>query len=244
MLGLHARNISHAYRGRAVLREVTLELHPSQRLAIMGPNGAGKSTLLRLLAGLEAPSRGKVLAAHGGGALADQVNLRRRIVLVLQRPYLLNTSVLGNVSYGLRVRGLPAAVAREQAHQVLESIGFPAKAHRPARTLSGGESQLLNVARALAIQPDVLLLDEVTAHLDPENEARIEQLVQRYVAAAGTAMVLVTQDLAQATRLAAEGVMLCDGQIVERGRLPELLRQPRDPRAARFLRGHTLQAES
>jgi len=243
MLSLHARGLSHSYRGRPVLRDITLEIPPGKRLALIGPNGAGKSTLLRLLAGLEKPNRGEVVALDGEAPITDPLALRRRVTMLLQRPYLLQTTVLGNVLYGLRLRGLRAG-ARQKALAVLETTGLAHKAAQHARTLSGGESQLLNLARALALEPEILLLDEVTAHLDPENEARIEQLVLDYSQAPGRTLLLVTQDLPQACRLASEGFVLYDGELAQRDPLLDLLRHPSDPRVARFLQAHTLRLDS
>jgi tungstate transport system ATP-binding protein len=243
MLSLHARNLSHSYRGRAVLRDITLEISPETRLSLIGPNGAGKSTLLRLLAGLEKPTQGEAIARDGETPVTDPLALRRRVTMLLQRPYLLQTTVLGNVLYGLHLRGHRAG-ARQKALSVLEATGLAHKANQHARTLSGGEAQLLNLARALALEPEILLLDEVTAHLDPENEARIEQLVLDFSRTPGRTLIIVTQDLPQACRLAPEGLLLYDGQLAGRGPLPDLLRHPSDPRVARFLQSHTLRLDS
>jgi len=224
MISLHMRSLTHRYHDRTVLRDVHLEVPAGARFALVGHNGSGKSTLLRLLAFLERPTAGEVFASSNGTRLSDDLSLRRRIVLVLQRPLLLNTSVLANVLYGLKVRWVPRPEARERAEEALETAGLTGLAHRSARLLSGGEVQLLNLARALAIGPEVLLLDEVTSHLDPANEERVEEIISRLAASGRVTTVLVTQDHEQAARLADRGALLRNGQVVRVGEIGELFR--------------------
>jgi len=242
MLALGARAITHFRGNRVVLRDVHLEIAAGERFAIVGPNGAGKSTLLRLLALLEEPSEGEIIIREKGKRLSADLALRRRMVMVFQHSFLFHASVFGNVLYGLRVRGLPASLARERTQKALEMTGLEELARRPARNLSAGESQLVNLARALALDPEVLFLDEVTAHLDPNNEAKVEEILLRFSEEGKAAVVLVTQNLPQACRLANRGVMLYEGEVVGKGILREFLHQPIDDRVARFLRGQVLKA--
>ncbi|NIM05800.1 MAG: ATP-binding cassette domain-containing protein [Armatimonadetes bacterium] len=237
MLSLQAQAITHLYQGRAVLQDVNLEIPVGERFALVGPNGAGKSTLLRVLSLLEEPSRGQVFVRRDGKSLHDGITLRRRMVMVPQHPFLFNTSVLGNVLYGLKVRRTPSSTARMKAYGALEKTGLTGLARQPAPLLSGGEAQLLSLARAIALEPEVLFLDEITAHLDPHNESRVEKIVLKYGAERNATIVLVTQNLSQACRLARRGAVLYEGQLAESGLLPDFLHKPQEERTARFVQG-------
>jgi len=240
MLRMQACGLTHRYGSNTVLHNVDLETPAGGRLAVVGPNGAGKSTLLRLLAGLERPTGGEVVATDSAGRPCHHLALRRRVTMVLQRPFLFHTTVLGNVLYGLRVRGVPRGEARQRARRTLASAGLASLESRPAGALSVGESQLLNLARALALEPEVLLLDEVTAHLDPDNQRRVEELVLQYHAERGAGLLFVTQNLPQAFRMADEGVMLYRGQVLQQGRLADFVGRPRTPRVAEFVQAQML----
>ena len=200
-----------------------LAVRPGELLAVVGPSGAGKSTLLLLLAGLLEPDAGRV--ERGGLA-----------VYLDQQPYLLERSVLENAAFGLRLKGVPRARAREAALAWLSRVGLEAFASRPARGLSGGERVRLALARALAVEPQGLLLDEPTANLDPANVARVEVLI-RAEREAGRAVVLVTHNLFQAKRLADRALFLLEGRVVEEGPAPAFFEAPRDPRTRAFLSG-------
>jgi tungstate transport system ATP-binding protein len=228
--------VTQRYGGREVLHVGRLEVRPGECLALLGPTGAGKSTLLRLLAGLERPAGGRLLfGGHRFDHREPPLAVRRRIALVLQRPVMLAGTVRANVEYGLRLRRLPgrAALARE----ALERLGLGPLAGRPARELSGGEAQLVALARALAHGPEVLLLDEPTAHLDPARVALVEGAVRDYRAARGATVVWATHHLFQARRLADRVALLLDGWPAEVAPAQEFFESPSDPRAAAFVRG-------
>src|SRR5439155_22030677 len=165
--------VTQTYDRRPVLCVERLEVPAGEVLCLVGPTGAGKSTLLRLLAALEPPAAGDLWL---GGQRLDGRNIprevQRRITLVFQRPLLLARTVRSNVEYGLRLRGRRRAV--EPAGRVLDLLGLSALAERRAQSLSGGEAQLVALARALVLEPDVLLLDEPTNNLDPARVARVE----------------------------------------------------------------------
>lgn len=219
---IEAEGIVHRYPGFSLSVE-RLAVEPGEVLAVVGPSGAGKSTLLRLLAGLEAPHRGRV-------------HRRGPAVYLDQTPYLLERSVLENAAFGLRLKGWPAPKARKRALAWLERVGLAGLEARPARALSGGERVRLALARALAVEPAALLLDEPTANLDPANVARIEALI-RAERAAGRAVVLVTHNLFQARRLADRAAFLLEGRVVETGPAHAFFQRPTDPRTRAFLNG-------
>jgi tungstate transport system ATP-binding protein len=229
--------VSKAYGPREVLYVNFLEIRQGEVFGIVGPSGAGKSTLLRLLDFLESPSSGQLhfkdyYSANGSRAPLD---VRRRVTTVFQRPVLLNTSVYGNVAYGLKIRG-----DKEVQHKVkgvLEQVGLSDLIRDRAGFLSGGEAQRVALARAMVIGPEVLLLDEPTANLDPYNVGLIEDIVTDLNRERRTTIVLVTHNVFQAKRLAHRVALLLEGKVVEVARVRDFFEAPRDPRTAAFVRG-------
>ncbi len=229
-------DVAQSYGGRAVVRIDRLEIAAGEVLGLLGPTGAGKSTLLRLLAGLEAPASGWLEYA---GQRLDGRGLpramRRGVTLVFQRPLLLSGTVRANVEYGLRLRGLGRCPERVQ--MTLDRLGLGPLAGRPAQSLSGGEVQLAALARALVLEPQVLLLDEPTSHLDPARVALVEEVVGDFQRRQGAAVVWATHNLFQARRVARRTALLLDGRLVEVAPTHEFFESPRDPRTAAFVRG-------
>jgi tungstate transport system ATP-binding protein len=199
---------------------------------ILGPNGAGKTLLMRILCGLVRPDRGDVRWGPAPPARAEAL----RVGLVFQKPMLLRRSALANIVYALRLAGVPWRERKAQGLAALEVAGLGALAHAPARLLSGGEQQRLQVARALSVAPDVLFLDEPTASADPASTAAIEHLV-RQAAANGTKIVLVTHDLGQARRMAEDVIFMNHGAIVERAPAAEFFHAPQSAAARAYLAG-------
>ena len=208
----------------AALAGISLTLARGERLALVGPNGAGKTTLLRLLHGM-IPCAGRSAAQP------------LKCAMLFQRPFLLRLSALANVEVGLWLARVPAAERRARALAALERVGLGALAKRPARALSGGQQQRLALARAWALQPDLLLLDEPTASLDPTAKREVETLVEA-LARDGATLVMSTHNLGQAKRLATRIVYLEGGRLL--ADLPsETFFDPRHPpaAAAAFLKG-------
>lgn len=227
-------NIEHRYGARVVLKLETLSVQRGEVLALVGPSGAGKSTLLRLLNFLETPTAGKIVFDGNPLTAEAPLNFARRVTTVFQRPILLNRSVQANIAFGLQLRG-----KRDEARvqTVLQQVGLQAFANTPARKLSGGEQQRAALARALVLQPDVLLLDEPTANLDPYNVNLIEQIVREQNQTQGTTVVLVTHNLFQAKRLAHRTGLLLNGQLIEIAPTEDFFAAPQDARTAAFVRG-------
>ena len=225
------------YGERQVLTIDALEIYRGEVLALVGPSGAGKSTLLRMLNFLETPSRGSI-EFEGVEFTAGTVmplEMRRRVTTVFQRPMLLDRSVWDNVTFGLELRGQRDAAQTVQ--QAIEQVGLGDLARQRARTLSGGEAQRVALARAMVLRPDVLLLDEPTANLDPYNIGLIEGIAQRANQEKGTTLVLVTHNIFQARRLARRVVFLMEGKIVEVAEAERFFNQPSDPRTVAFVHG-------
>lgn len=184
------------------LRGVDLRISAGERVALIGANGSGKSTLLRVLHGLLAPSSGTVLR---DGAT--------RQAMVFQRPFMLRATALNNVALALWLRGTPWRAAREQAHAALGRVGLQDMAGRQGRTLSGGQQQRLALARAWSLAPQVLLLDEPTASLDPHAKREVEGLMAEF-AEAGMSLVFASHNLGQVKRLATRVIYLEHGRIL------------------------------
>jgi len=219
--------------GRRIIDNIGLTITGHDISVIMGPNGAGKSVLLRLLTGLLTPDAGTVAWAGSG---ADRARAPA-VGLVFQKPVLLRRSALANVRYALR--GGSRAERTRCAEDALFRAGLAHLAKSPARILSGGEQQRLALARALAPDPEVLMLDEPCANLDPAATAAIEALI-RDARARGTKVVLVTHDIAQARRLADDVTFVHDGRIVEQSPAASFFDNPVSSAGRAYLDGRLL----
>ncbi len=230
-------HVVKSYNHRFKLELEHLRIEPGERLTLVGPSGSGKSTLLRLLNFLEPPTSGKI-TFEGKSFSANkmpELETRRRITTVFQHPLLMRMSVLDNVCFGLKLRKLDGT--RDKAMAALEMVGLGSLAHESVRTLSGGEAQRVALARAIVFSPDVLLLDEPTANLDPYNVGLIEQIVQDLNRDNGTTIVMVTHNVFQAHRLGTRAAFLLDGKIVEVADSKTFFEKPRDARTGAFVRG-------
>jgi tungstate transport system ATP-binding protein len=226
------------------LADLSLALPRGEQVAVVGANGAGKTTLLRLLQGALGPGTPEGPGAPGAanpGTAARRVHAidgRAPVIAMLfQRPFLLNLSVARNLRLALWLQGLPLAERAARCAQVLEGVGLAPLADRPARTLSGGQQQRLALARAWAMRPDVLLLDEPTASLDPSARREVEALIAR-LAADGVTIVMSTHNLGQAKRLATRVLYLDRGRLavdLPTDRFFDTVQPP--AAAAEFLRG-------
>lgn len=196
--------------------------------AIMGPNGSGKTSLLRLIMGLARPTSGDVSLAKAENGLP----LRRAIVF--QKPVMLRRTAASNIAFACAAAGRPSEAA--DVERLLRQVGLSALADRPARRLSGGEQQRLALARALALEPQLLLLDEPTASLDPAQTKAVEEIIAG-VAASGVKVVIATHARGQAKRLAAEVVFLVRGRALEQTPIAEFFTRARTEEARRFLAG-------
>jgi tungstate transport system ATP-binding protein len=228
ILPLALHELSFAAGGRTIIDRVSLEIEAGPSTIILGANGAGKSVLMRLMHGLFAPTSGTVRWRENGA--------RRRQAMVFQRPVMLRRSALANVLYALKAAGTPRAEREALAFEALESVGLAQLANRPARVLSGGEQQRLALARAWALHPEVLFLDEPTASLDPSSTREIETVIRAFDAA-GTKIVMATHNLGQARRLGDEVIYLHAGRVADRAPVEEFFKRPSTPEAAAFIKG-------
>jgi len=205
---------------------------------VIGPSGAGKSTLLRLLNFLELPSKGR-LDFEGHSVSPDLlIEKRRRVTTVFQRPVLLKRSVAANLKFGVQLRGGSLDPARKD--EWLEKLGLAELEHQSATKLSAGEAQRVALARALLTDPDVLLLDEPTANLDPYNVGLIEKIVQEDNQTRRTTVVIVTHNIFQARRVAHRTALLLDGQLIEVGETEQFFSSPARPESRAFIGGELI----
>jgi tungstate transport system ATP-binding protein len=226
--------VRKAHASGFALEVERLQVHTGEVLCLLGPTGAGKSTLLSLLAAVSTPDRGTLRLddqpLHGWQVPIEN---RRKVTMVFQRPLLLTGTVRRNVEFGLKLRRtrcttVDAALAR---------LGLATLSERRASSLSGGETQLVGLARALVISPSLLLLDEPTASLDPARVGLVERVIREVVADNGMAVVWATHNLFQARRVADRVALLLDGRIVEASSTAQFFDHPRNPRAADFVQG-------
>jgi ABC-type sulfate/molybdate transport systems ATPase subunit len=231
---LSLRGLRHHRGGRDVLAIDELDLAAGERLAVLGPNGAGKTTLLRLMAGLEAPSEG-VVEIDGIRPAGADAELRRSVGYATQRAGLLSTSVRRNVELPLRWRGTPRPARRAAALAALRRLGVEHLADRPAPALSGGEAQRVSLARALALDPRLLLLDEPAAGLDAEARRSFLDDLAGLLADRAITVVHVSHRPDEALRLADRVMVLVDGGVRQLAEPPRLLREPSDATVARLV---------
>jgi len=231
ILPLKLDNLTYTYRDEPLVVGVTAELTAGTRTVILGPNGAGKSLLLRLCHGLIQPTAGTVRWCGPGGETP-----RLRQAMVFQRPVMLRRSVSGNVAFALKLRGLDRGHRRRRVSEMLASTGLAHRARQPARVLSGGELQRLALARAWALDPEVLFLDEPTASLDPAATRAVEELIDT-IHRAGAKIVMTTHDLGQACRLAHDILFLYRGRLIEAGPAQQFFARPVTQEARAFIKG-------
>ncbi len=184
-------------------------------VAIVGPSGSGKSTLLRICALIESPDNGEVIYSSGDNIISKDIGLRRRITLVLPGIGLFNTTVFNNAAYGLKIRGAKSKEAEEKVNDALKFVGLIHKKNHNALTLSSGETQRLGIARAMAIEPEMLFLDEPTASIDNENTEIVEDIILNMKKEGKSKIIIATHDMLQAERLADCRLLMDEGKIIK-----------------------------
>jgi tungstate transport system ATP-binding protein len=236
---LQLQDIVVEHARRKILDVPCLDVVPNEVLAVVGPNGAGKSTLLRIIGLLERPSRGSVLF-DGRPISGNPLPFRRRMAFVFQEPLLLDTSIEGNVRSGLSLRGVPANERQRRAEEWTARFGLSGLRRRSARTLSGGEAQRTSLARAMVLEPEILLLDEPFSSLDaPTRELLIDDL-DAVLTSKRVATVFVTHDRTEALRLGDRIAVLIGGKVRQLGTAAEVFSSPVDGEVAAFVGVETI----
>lgn len=221
-LFLELKGVSKSFGKSEVLKDIDLIVEKGEIVALIGPTGSGKTTLLRIIDLLEAPSRGRVIFDSIDVTRAgenDRLKARRKMAMVFQKPVMFKGSVLKNVLYGLKIRGIDR---KDRAQDALRAVGLASYESRDASTLSGGEMQRTAIARALVTEPELLLLDEPTANLDPKTSASIEKIISG-LPRQGATVIMATHNMLQSRRLAGRVAMVIDGRLMKTGRPDEIL---------------------
>ena len=223
---IEIRGLYKNFGGSEILRDINLYIEEGRILAIIGPTGSGKTTLLRLIDLLDQPTKGNIFF-NGcdicGLRSKEKLKIRRKMAMVFQKPVMFSSSVYENVSYGLKVRG--KGKSRLEIQRALEEVGLSGYESRDATTLSGGEMQRIALARAMVIKPEVLLLDEPIANLDPNSANAIDELIKR-LANGGTTVIMASHNMAECRKLANKVAVLFEGRITRAGKPEEILSKP------------------
>lgn len=227
---LEAHDLQLVRGRREIFQLDRFALNPGEVLALVGPNGAGKTSLLLTLALLHRPTRGSV-AVHGTPVTpSNTLELRRRIAVVFQDSLLMDTTVLNNVTTGLRIRGVSQKEARERAQAWLERLGIAHLGPRSALHLSGGEAQRVNLARALALEPELLFMDEAFSALDYPTRQDLLEEIGSILRETQLTTLFVTHDYTEIPRLANRVAVMKDGRLVREGTVREILGEIELPR--------------
>ena len=224
-------------RGEVQVLDIpALLLHENEVLSIIGPNGSGKSTLLLTLASLLQPTTGE-LRCRGEiiSSRRSAETYRRRLAMVFQEPLLFDTTVFENVATGLKIRGISRNEIKGRVQRSLELFNIRHLADRSARKLSGGEAQRTSLARAFAINPEIVLLDEPFASLDPPTRLALTEDLERILKETGTAAVMATHDQLDALRLSDRMAVMKSGRIIQDGPPVEVMHRPADEFVASFV---------
>jgi len=234
---IEVAGLTHTYSEREVLQDLDLRIGKGEVFALIGPTGAGKTTLLRIMDLLEVPGAGEI---YFDGKCVPRsgrrrLEMRRRMSFVQQKPQVFNLSVYDNIACGLRWRGEQKAKIADKVDHVVELVGLEGYQDRNARTLSGGEAQRVALARSLVLEPEVLLLDEPTANLDPVSTDKIGQLISYVARQRNTTMIMATHAMSQGQQLADRIGVLLNGRLVQTGNATDVFHSPQNEEVARFV---------
>lgn len=229
--------VTKTFGPTGVLKGIDLTIKRGEIFTLIGPSGSGKTTVLRILDLLETPTDGQYFfdGIDTRAPDADTLQIRRRMAMVFQKPAVLNTTVEKNIAFGLKFRQTPEAEITRRVASALELVGLSHLLSRRAVTLSGGEMQRVAIARAMVTDPEVLLMDEPTANLDPVSSDTIESLIQRINRERKTTIVLATHDMAQGQRLSDRIGVLMDGRLIQQGTSHDIFHHPVNRQVARFV---------
>lgn len=229
---LEIRNISKKYGDQLVVNNVSFNFEPGKIYGIIGPNGAGKSTLLRLISAFEKPSSGEVLLQN-----MKLLEPTTKIACMWQKPYLFQTTVFKNIAYGLKVRGIEKREIKKRMEKILKQFRLEDLRDKPAKFLSGGEGARVALARAIACDSPIIVLDEPAANLDPPNTRMMEEILLKVQKEKNLTVIIVTHDMFQARRLADYTLFMENGILKEANFTCELFTKPLEKSTQRFLQG-------
>lgn len=230
-------NLKKIFENNTVIDIPYLKIKKGKITAVIGPSGSGKSTLMALINGLAKPSEGKIIIeGEEFSANRDYSEyIRKQMTMVFQEPVMFKETLEKNIEYGLKLRGVKDI--KNKIFNISELLGIQDKLKQRASTLSGGEASRASLARAMVFEPKLLILDEPTSNLDPQNVAVIEAALKNMQKVLANTIIVVTHNMFQAKRIADEAVFILDGKVVEFGAVNEIFENPSDIRTARFISG-------
>jgi tungstate transport system ATP-binding protein len=236
---LRTEDLTREYETKTAVSDVSMSVNVGDIVGIMGPSGSGKSTLFRLINLLERPTKGRIFfdGEEISYSRPDVYLIRRKMALVLQKPAAMNRSVFNNVAYGLELRQLEKEEIQKRVDDYLERLGLTESKLRNARSLSGGEMQRMCFARSVIVEPRLILLDEFTANLDPQNISILERAVRDFVKQEGRAAIIITHNPFQAKRICNRSALMMNGKLVEIGETWKIFNDPVDERTRSFVSG-------
>lgn len=232
-------DVRKSYGSKLVLDVTRGTIKSSIITGIIGPNGAGKTTLMNIIAGLDEPGDGHVLYAREDEELL-QTAPTQEITMLFQAPYMMHTSVENNVAYPLRLRGVEREVRERRVNNLLKEFDLSELAKNKAWRLSGGETQKVALARAIALRPKLLLLDEPTSNIDNIHVSVIEKVLTKERDHFHTTIIIISHNLAQIRRICDEVIFMDKGRILEQGATEQILSSPNHPRTQAFVAGELL----
>jgi tungstate transport system ATP-binding protein len=230
-------NLGKYFGNKEVLKNIHLTIYRGEIFAFIGPSGVGKTTLLRIFNFLEMPTSGRLIFDGNEYAIHQKNSIRRRMSMLFQRPGVFNTSVFNNVAYGLIIRGVDKKTIGKKVTDALNLVGLSGYEKQKASTLSGGEAQRMAFARAIVYQPDILLLDEPTANLDPAHVAKIEDIIKQIRSELGTTIIMASHNINQVRRIADRVGILLNQELIEVNTKEQIFTHPNDTRSSAFING-------
>ncbi len=223
---IRLKEIVKRYGEILALNRLNLEVNRGEILAVLGPNGAGKTTLLKIIAGIEEPTSGEIYYNDSIINKGFSSFIRQRCTMVFQRTIVFNTTVYNNIAYGLKIRRRSKAEIDKRVHEALRIVKLEGYEKRNAKKLSGGEQQRVSIARALVLEPEILLLDEPTANLDPRTTSIIEEVIRYVNRELETTVLIATHNIFQVGNVADRAAFMLNGRVIESGPLKDLLNKP------------------
>lgn len=231
---LNVKEVSKTYDDIIALDSISLDIASEKLVSLVGVNGSGKTTLLRIIAGLDEPTKGNVMFNN---QILRAQGLRQIATMVFQKNIIFDNNVFDNVAFGLKIRDFNKEEIENKVEKALISVGLNGFENRKAKKLSGGEQQRVALARAFVIEPEILLLDEPTANLDPSNALIIEQFIRKIRKENGCVVILATHNLYQAKRLSDMIFHIHAGKILDAANPKRLFKKPSNEITKKFING-------
>ncbi len=225
--------VTHKNEKKTILKDINLEITKNKTLGLIGPTGSGKTTLLRILNMIDEPTSGHIKYKNKI-VTSNSLDYRRRIAMVFQKPIVFKGDVFDNIYYGLKIRGIKKRECIDEISKYLDIVNLSGYENQKANTLSGGETQRLALARTLILKPELLLLDEPTANLDPNSTLQVEEIIKDIQKNTDTTLIISTHNLQQGLNLCEE-IALLNKEIIQRSPSKELFKKPKNQFVANFL---------